>query len=412
MTEIVQGRVVRFGVFEADLRTQELRKHGLRIRLPRQSFQVLEMLLDRPGDLVTREELQSALWPADTFVDFENGLNNAVKRIRAALGDAADSPRFVETLPRLGYRFIGSVEVKANGANGAASDLISQNLRGSEAGANGGESRSSFSHASVFNTASSEPAIAETGLRLSTPATRSLRWWHIATMAVSVLALGALAIVFWRAGRSSALPTLTIVPLTSYPGLEVGPTFSPDGTRVAFAWSRDDRDDQFDLYVKVIGTETPVQLTYTPALGLYPSWSPDGRFIAFARMTFQDERQEAGLYLIPAIGGPERKLMDLAVGHYVYQGAIAWSPDGKFLVSAGPSDSQSARAHVSLLDVATLEKRRLPDPSENCQFISFPAFSPDGRTLAVACQLTFGLSSIYLTPFPDGKARLLMTEQR
>jgi len=110
MTHIVHQRVVRFGAFEADLRTQELRKHGLRIKLPRQSFQVLEMLLDRPGELVSREELQKALWPADTFVDFENGLNNAVKRIRGALGDSADSPRFVETLPRLGYRFISTID--------------------------------------------------------------------------------------------------------------------------------------------------------------------------------------------------------------------------------------------------------------------------------------------------------------
>ena len=110
MTDIVHQRVVRFGAFEADLRTQELRKHGLRIKLPRQSFQVLEMLLDRPGELVGREELQKALWSADTFVDFENGLNNAVKRIRGALGDSADSPRFVETLPRLGYRFISTID--------------------------------------------------------------------------------------------------------------------------------------------------------------------------------------------------------------------------------------------------------------------------------------------------------------
>ena len=100
---------VRFGVFELDPNTGELRKAGVRINLPEQPFQVLEALLDRPGDLVTREELRQRLWPAETFVDFDQGLNAAVRRLRDALGDSADTPRFVETLPRRGYRFIAPV---------------------------------------------------------------------------------------------------------------------------------------------------------------------------------------------------------------------------------------------------------------------------------------------------------------
>ena len=100
---------VRFGAFELDPRTGELRKAGVRINLPEQPFQVLRALLDHPGDLVTREELRQRLWPAETFVDFEHGLNAAVRRLRDALGDSADVPRFVETLPRRGYRFIAPV---------------------------------------------------------------------------------------------------------------------------------------------------------------------------------------------------------------------------------------------------------------------------------------------------------------
>jgi TolB-like protein/DNA-binding winged helix-turn-helix (wHTH) protein/tetratricopeptide (TPR) repeat protein len=100
---------VHFGVFEANLRTQELRKHGHRLRVPRQSFQVLAALIDRPGELITRDELRAMLWPADTFVDFEHSLNAAVNRLRDALGDSAETPRFIETLPRRGYRFIGSI---------------------------------------------------------------------------------------------------------------------------------------------------------------------------------------------------------------------------------------------------------------------------------------------------------------
>src|SRR5215472_15881667 len=98
--------LIPFGPFEADLASQEPRKQGVRLRLPRQSFQILKMLLERPGEGVTREELRAKLWPADTFVDFDHGLNAAVKRLRDALGDTAENPRFVETLPRLGYRFI------------------------------------------------------------------------------------------------------------------------------------------------------------------------------------------------------------------------------------------------------------------------------------------------------------------
>jgi TolB-like protein/DNA-binding winged helix-turn-helix (wHTH) protein/Flp pilus assembly protein TadD len=103
------SHVIRFGVFELDTASGELRRHGLKIRLPDQSFQVLQLLLGRPGEVVTREELRRALWTAETFVDFDVGLNSAIRRVRDALDDSAENPRFVETLPRRGYRFIGSV---------------------------------------------------------------------------------------------------------------------------------------------------------------------------------------------------------------------------------------------------------------------------------------------------------------
>src|SRR4249919_2157278 len=106
----VPGRL-RFGIFEADLGTGELRRRGVRIRLQEQPFQVLAVLLTRPGELVTRDELRGRLWTADTFVDFEHGLNKAINKIREALGDSAESPRFIETVPRRGYRFIADVAV-------------------------------------------------------------------------------------------------------------------------------------------------------------------------------------------------------------------------------------------------------------------------------------------------------------
>jgi len=104
------SRVARFGVFELDLNAGELRKSGVKLRLQGQPFQVLTLLLERAGNVVTREELQQQLWPSDTFVDFDHSLNTAIKKVREALGDSATSPRYVETLARRGYRFIAPVE--------------------------------------------------------------------------------------------------------------------------------------------------------------------------------------------------------------------------------------------------------------------------------------------------------------
>src|SRR5215472_3021924 len=106
-------RMVRFATFEVDLSARELRKGGVKIKVYGQPFEVLAMLLERPGEIVTREELKQKLWPTDTFVDFDHGVNTAIKRLREALGDSAENPRFVETVPRRGYRFIAPVDAAA-----------------------------------------------------------------------------------------------------------------------------------------------------------------------------------------------------------------------------------------------------------------------------------------------------------
>src|SRR6516225_865633 len=110
MESPARARRFRFGLFEADLNSSELRKNGVKIKLQEQPFQILALLLEHRGELVTREELRKKLWPADTFVDFDVGLNVAIKKLRDAIGDSAENSRFVETIPRHGYRFISSVE--------------------------------------------------------------------------------------------------------------------------------------------------------------------------------------------------------------------------------------------------------------------------------------------------------------
>jgi eukaryotic-like serine/threonine-protein kinase len=153
--------VFRFGTFEADVRAGELRKQGLRIKLQEQPFQVLTVLLRRSGEVVTREELRSQNWPADTFVDFDNSLNTAINKLREALGDSADNPRFIETLPRRGYRFIAPVTA----ADGTKKE-------------------------------------AATRVNAATPA-RS--WKMAATVAVVVLAVGITGGLFWRARQARRL---------------------------------------------------------------------------------------------------------------------------------------------------------------------------------------------------------------
>ena len=123
MSGDVAHRVFRFGVFEANEASGELRKHGVRIKLNSQPFRVLTMLLERPSVIVTREEMRQRLWGTETFVDFDHGLNTAVNKIREALGDSASVPRYVETVPGKGYRFLASVSLQSP-ASGVSDEQV------------------------------------------------------------------------------------------------------------------------------------------------------------------------------------------------------------------------------------------------------------------------------------------------
>jgi Tol biopolymer transport system component/DNA-binding winged helix-turn-helix (wHTH) protein len=269
--EAVQSnRIVRFGTFEADLQAGELRKSGVRLKLTGQPFQVLAILLECPGKLVTREELQKRLWP-DTFVDVDHNLNTAINKIREALGDTVENPRFVETRPRRGYRFIARVE-------GAAKTAEVQN-----------------------------------GSLQPSHRTRTLHF--LVVLGACLLLAGAGLFIYrnWQAHRAPLQRSLTR--LTFDDGLQIGSTWSPDGRFIAYS---SDRGGKFDVWVQQVSGGDPVQITMRPGHNWQPDWSPDGKYI-----TYRSEEGDGGLFVIPALGGTglERKIASF--GYYP-----RWSPDG------------------------------------------------------------------------------------
>jgi len=353
MAAVHRAQVLFFGPFEAHFETQELKRHGIRLRLPRQSFQILGLLLERPGQLITRVELQRALWPSDTFVDFEKGINAAITRLREAIGDSVENPRYIETLSRRGYRFIGTLETR---------EMVA-------------------------------PAPRFTGLK-----SRALQLSVTAVFA-TVCIVGT-----WLLSRVQSkplLPPLEVMPLVGLPGMEAQPTFSPDGNQVAFALHGKGNSG---IYTVMVGGEKPLRLT-TNSTDSCPTWSPDGRQIAFSRYS----QEGIAIYLIPALGGTEHRLWlgtsTLPPG-WASGRSLDWSPDGKFVAF---SDLQEDRTHawISLLSIADSTVRRLTPPQT--QSLDYgPAFSPDGSAVAFVRGITSGVvEDLYVVPTAGGEPKRL-----
>src|SRR3984893_16657483 len=370
---------VQFGPFEADLRTHELWKFGIKIRLGGQPFEVLAILLNRPGALVTREELRKRLWAGDTFVGFDHGPNAAVNRLREALSDSVETPRYVETLPRLGYRFIAPVE------------LVNVNV----------QTAATENSANALLSAPAEfPASAESYPSRQTKVPKAGQWRLYFAGAGGILILSFVGTFFLKmasfgahAGKISAeardrelndghlsfSPVQRIRPLTSLADETSEPAFSPDGNYVAFR-RQAAKPEAFGIYVKAIGSDQLAQLTGN-ADDCCPVWSPDGRWIAFSRFA----NNEIGIYVVPAArgqehtaeangqsltvipGSAERKLDTSAVNPK--RGELAWSPDGKTIAfSGGPS--------IFLLSLEKPGVHRLTEPPPLSEDWG-PAFSPD-----------------------------------
>ncbi|HSE33174.1 MAG TPA: LpqB family beta-propeller domain-containing protein [Pyrinomonadaceae bacterium] len=194
-----------------------------------------------------------------------------------------------------------------------------------------------------------------------------------------------------------ALPAVRIVPFTSFQGSELHPSFSPDGDQIAFAWNGE-KGDNYDLYVKRNDSGSPpLRLTTNPADDLYPAWSPDGHHIAFVRQS----GSEMGIFLVPALGGPERMLYSGTSAFFTlfeHGNGLSWSPDGESLGFSG-RDSPSEPNSIFLLSVESLEKRKITSPPVGFLGDSTPAFSPDGKTLAFMRRSSVGTGGhIYVLP--------------
>src|SRR5215472_18001361 len=297
---------VRFGPFELLLDTQELRKNGVPVKLFGQPIQVLIVLSGRPGSLVTREELQQKLWPADSFGDFKHGLNAAINKLREKLGDSATTPTYIETLPGRGYRFIAEVRTPD-------------------------ELRSPDEQHDLHLVEPQEPAPP----KLTPAAAWRSSWKRKTTIVVATCAV--VLSLYWllRSTTSGIRPhrrNWQIESVSALAGLQGDASFSPDGNSIAFCYSEEQTYQQNeapypDIYVKVIGDEKMLRLTNPPGVSFAPAWSPDGRAIAYWH-GFEESpgKFTAEIMLMTPLGGSKRIVRRVGAPR-----KVAWSPDGKLL---------------------------------------------------------------------------------
>ncbi|MGA8154515.1 MAG: winged helix-turn-helix domain-containing protein [Terriglobales bacterium] len=367
---------IPFGPFEADILTQELRKHGTRLPLPRQSFQILKMLLERRGELVTRDELRAALWPSDTFVDFEHSLNSAVNKLRDALGDAADDPRYIETLPRRGYRYVGRVEPEPSPVQQSAAQpsrigsssmvaVAKQHEWGVAAGVSAMLILLGAAGFGVYSVVH-RPAPMPFQKFTVTQVTNSGK---AARAAISPDGRYVLSVMddnglesIWLRNVPTDSDTQIIPPSVShYDSLN----FSPDGNYFYFCKTHETNPFTSDLYRSPILGGTP----QTALRNVCPAFSPDGQRIAYERV----DDPEVGKYSLVTASFDGNDETTLQMGSTSEMpGFLAWSPKGdEIFYSVGDA--------INVLDARTGKARRFASFKD--KFVGAIRWSPDGRAL-------------------------------
>jgi len=332
----VNPNTVHFGLFEVDLQARELRKSGVKIKLNDQPFQVLAMLLERPGEIVTREELQTRLWPSDTFVDFDLSLNSAVKKLRQALGDESDNPRFVETLYRRGYRFIAPVSNHAPHAGDGTEPSLVDSVKSKE------------------------------------PAARS--WKRLALITAGCVVLLVAALVFELMARPSPR-ILGFTQITSGGKVHQLSALATDGQRLYFQAA--DRDRIALAQVSVTGGDSV--LIPTPFDNAFlGDIAPDGSSLLIS--SFEGTAKDGPVWILPLPAGAPRALGTMTAY------SAAWSPGGRRLIFADGADLYEVNPDGSdARKLATLTAR-----------IGDVRISPDGQKIRVTVNdLKTGFSELW-----------------
>jgi DNA-binding winged helix-turn-helix (wHTH) protein/Tol biopolymer transport system component len=384
---------VRFGQFALDLSEARLLKKGFPVRLENQPFQILAALVDHPGELISREELCASLWPDGTYVDFDEGLNTAIKKLRYALGDSADHPVFIETVPRRGYRFIAPVS--RNGEPSEGQSAPSTEYASSE-GLNHGDENSG--RALLGFPGNGRPVVSPNS---EAKGGGSQRRWATIAVVVAAMVLGAGYVLRSRTGRNRQpnLEKLQVTRLTDSGRVETA-AISADGRYVCYAR----RERGFSgLWLYQVPTHSEVQILPADAVGFEGlTFSPDGNHIYYVKADKSDPGFKY-LYVMPLLGGSNRLLIkDI-------DSPIGFSPDGqRFVYTRGVPPRNLTDVRIANSDGSG---DRLLATIQN----TFPGFqpgaswSPDGRTIAVSLRLYGGRHSYILdaVSVDNGSAREL-----
>jgi eukaryotic-like serine/threonine-protein kinase len=376
------AQLIRFGNFELDLRAAELRKNGVKLKFGGQPFQVLAILLENPGQLVTREELQKRLWP-DTFVDVDHNLNSAINRIRETLGDSAENPRFLVTVPRRGYRFVAPISAPA----------------------------------------------ADEGQR--SPAPHKSRALTFALATLVLLAIGFVALHF---ARKNSPAKGGWVQITNFPDSATSPALSPDGRMVTFIRGPETFVSPGQIYVKLLPNGEPTPLTHDKAPKMAPVFSPDSSRVAY---TTTNASFGWNTWVVPVLGGEPSEMMpnaaaltwldshqilfsEITRGHMaivtatesragertVYEPTAnegmahrSWlSPDGKQVLLSEMDTMGWRPCRVVPFDESSTGQNVGPVPSR----CTYAGWSPDGRWMYFSADAGNGFH-IWRAPFPDGQ---------
>ncbi len=335
--------ILRFGEFKLDLDRQTLSRRGIRLKLQNQPCQVLTLLIQRSPEVVSRDEIRQRVWGNNVHIDVDRNINFCISQIRGVLLDNVAAPRFIETIPREGYRFVGPLEGRV----------------------------------APENTTKDGVPPADKQLSVVPVKSASHRRGLIVSSAFASMLIVAF-VAFWLISRNAPIKVSGILPVTNYPGDEREPSLSEDGRQVAFSW--DGEDGRRHIYVKLLGEVHPLRLTHDSAEDSFPAWSPDGKQIAFMRHRTDSE---SDIILIPSIGGPERSLHRVQTGHFVAVAnrMMAWTPDSKWLCFTSEL-APASRHSLFLLSLDTGSVRPFFARSASEGGDSSPAFSPDGRWLA------------------------------